>query len=103
MTKITVCDTYLNKTFSFFVNQEYENIEEDLKREYGLDGHELYEEIVKTPGGRKKINKIRDLLHDAVVEHFSPNMYECECWFDDRLDTDHPGQMKLPDSAIHLK
>lgn len=32
MTKITVCDTYLNKTFSFFVNQEYENIEEVEKR-----------------------------------------------------------------------
>lgn len=28
MTKITVHDTYLNKTFSFFVNQEYKNIDE---------------------------------------------------------------------------
>ena len=89
-------DKAANQRFRTKLGLEYENIEEDLKREYGLDGHELYEEIVKTPGGRKKINKIRDLLHDAVVEHFSPNMYECECWFDDRLDTDHPGQMKLP-------
>lgn len=32
MTKITVCDTYLNKTFSFFVNQKYENIEEAKKK-----------------------------------------------------------------------
>lgn len=32
MTKITVCDTYLNKIFSFFVNQEYENIEEAKKK-----------------------------------------------------------------------
>lgn len=73
---------------------EYDEIEEDLKREHGLDGHELYEEIVKTPGGRKKINKIRDLLHEAIVEHFSHNMDEY--LFDDRLDTDIPGQMKLP-------
>ena len=32
MTKITVHDTYLNKTFSFFVNQEYEDIGEVEKR-----------------------------------------------------------------------
>ena len=69
-------------------------MEEDLKRGYGLDGHELYDEIVKTAGGRKKINKIRDLLHEAIVEYFSSNMDES--WFDDRLDTDCPGQMTLP-------
>ena len=28
MTRITVTDTYLNKTFSLFVNQDYNSIEE---------------------------------------------------------------------------
>lgn len=73
---------------------EYDKMEEDLKTGYGLDGHELYDEIVKTPGGRKKINNIRNLLHEAIVENFSSNMDKC--WFDDRLDTDSQGQMKLP-------
>ena len=31
MTKITVHDKYLNKTFSFFVNQQYNSIEEAEK------------------------------------------------------------------------
>lgn len=83
-----------NQRFRTKLGLEYEKMEEDLKRGYGLDGHELYDEIVKTAGGRKKINKIRDLLHEAIVGHFSSNMDEC--WFDDRLETDCPGQMKLP-------
>lgn len=87
-------DEAANHRFRTKLGLEYEKMEEDLKRGYGLDGHELYDEIVKTAGGRKKINKIRNLLHEAIVEHFSSNMDEC--WFDDRLETDCPGQMKLP-------
>jgi hypothetical protein len=87
-------DNTLNQRIRTNLGLEYEKIEEDLKEEYGLDGHELYEEIVKTPGGRKKINNIRDLLHEAIVEHFS--FYMDDGWFDDRLDTDIPGQLKLP-------
>lgn len=87
-------DEAANQRFRTKLGIEYDKMEENLKRGYGLDGHELYDEIVKTPGGRKKINKIRDLLHEAIVAHFSSNMDEY--WFDDRLETYCPGQMTLP-------
>lgn len=87
-------DKQQNKRFRTELGKKYEEIEEGLKCEYELDGHALYEQIVKTPEGRAKINKIRDLLHDAAEYHFSSSLDEI--WFDDRLDTDSPGQMKLP-------
>ena len=49
---------------------------------------------MKTPEGRAKINKIRDLLYDAAKAHFSSNFDDG--WFDDRLDTERTLQMKLP-------
>lgn len=87
-------DKQQNQRFRTALGKKYEEIEEGLKRGYGLDVHALYEQIVKTPAGRAKINKIRDLLRDAAEEHFSSSLDES--WFDDRLDTDSPGQMKLP-------
>ena len=86
-------DDEKNCMFRTSIGEEYEKIEEGLKRGYGLEGHELYEEIVKTPAGRKKINKIRDLLYEAAKAHFSSNFDDG--WFDDRLDTDCTVQMKL--------
>ena len=86
-------DDEKNRRFRTSIGEEYEKIEEGLKRGYGLDGHALYEPIVKTPEGREKINKIRDLLYDAAKAHFSSNFDDG--WFDDRLDTDCTVQMKL--------
>jgi hypothetical protein len=87
-------DNNVNQRFRSDLGTEYEKIEEDLKSEYGLDGHELYEHIVKTPAGRSKINMIRDLLHNAAKNQFLSSLDES--WFDDRLDTDMQGQLKLP-------
>jgi len=76
------------------LGKKYETFENELKEAYGEDGHALYEEVVKTISGRKTINKIRDLLQDTVEEKFGSSLGDE--WFSDRLDTDSPGQMKLP-------
>lgn len=71
MTKITVTDTYLHKTFSFFVDQNYNSIDEVEK---ALRTHDyLYFPVVAVrPANRieqlivprlcSKTNKVEDVL-----------------------------------------
>lgn len=72
---------------------KYERIEEGLKLGHVLEGHALYEQVVKTKSGRAMINRTRDLLQDAVASYFSSLDEEL---LNDRLD-EHPAvQAVLP-------
>lgn len=69
-----------------------------LEKSHDCDGKDLYELLTKTVRGRKKINELRDLLQDAVKEHFKGgDDYDgiCEC-LECRLDVKEPEQDELP-------
>lgn len=89
---------YYDKALGYWCKTElgkkFDEVEKALAKEYGGEKHELYENVKKHPKGRKAINGLRDMLYTAARAKFSSSLDES--WFDDRLDTDSPGQMKFP-------
>ena len=76
------------------VGETYRKVAERLEELHGLQGHALYERLLKTMSGRKIINWIRNLLRDAVREHFGQDMDDDR--IDDVLSLGAPGQGVLP-------
>ena len=87
-------DDTLHERCNTALGAEFYAMAEKLEEEYGLDGHELNQELKKTLSGKRKLNEIRNLLADAVERHFGDALDES--WFTDRFDVDDPRQMKLP-------
>lgn len=86
-------DDTLHMRCNTALGEDFEKIESELVEEYSLDGHALNEELKKSLSGKKKLNKVRDLLADAVVAHFGDEAEDC---VDCRFDVEDPRQMKLP-------
>ena len=81
------------------LGRKFHSLEEKAKEFYEEEnGHELYEKMLKTPGGKKRINAMRALLEDSARGYFGDRSHfdgHEEC-FEYRLNTDLPGQMMLP-------
>lgn len=95
-------DDTLDRRVRTPLGAEYSDIEDKIMEDHGLDvnhGHEVYEMMKKTLAGRKQINAIRALLHVSVKEYFEHSIDDS--YFDDRLDTESPGQLRLPGIEWH--